>query len=203
MKNKRTAGNMIFSTIIVMVGLLFTKGSGFLRDILVGIKFDQNLYRDAFTLAFTIPDLFYNLLVGGAIFSTVAPYMSGAISVGEEKRGIKTVSIFVSVISVVMAIACAIGTIFSKPIYSLYALRSAGDSGIDEQTLNLAANASKLLFPQIFFIMLAALCIGIMNSYKRFTATSFGPTIYNICVLLSLVFFAGSSPEKLYMLYLR
>ena len=190
---------MIFSTIIVMVGLLFTKGSGFLRDILVGIKFDQNLYRDAFTLAFTIPDLFYNLLVGGAIFSTVAPYMSGAISVGEEKRGIKTVSIFVSVISVVMATACAIGTIFSKPIYSLYALRTAGDSGIDEQTLNLAANASKLLFPQIFFIMLAALCIGIMNSYKRFTATSFGPTIYNICVLLSLVFFAGSSPEKLYM----
>ena len=199
MKTKKTAGNMIFSTIIVMVGLLFTKGSGFLRDILVGIKFDQNLYRDAFTLAFTIPDLFYNLLVGGAIFSTVAPYMSGAISVGEEKRGIKTVSIFVSVISVVMATACAIGTIFSKPIYSLYALRTAGDNGIDEQTLNLAANASKLLFPQIFFIMLAALCIGIMNSYKRFTATSFGPTIYNICVLLSLVFFAGSSPEKLYM----
>ena len=72
MGKKKTAGNMVFSTIIVMVGLLFTKGSGFLRDILVGIKFDENLYRDAFTLAFTIPDLFYNLLVGGAIFSTVA-----------------------------------------------------------------------------------------------------------------------------------
>ena len=199
MKTKKTAGNMIFSTIIVMVGLLFTKGSGFLRDILVGIKFDQDLYRDAFTLAFTIPDLFYNLLVGGAIFSTVAPYMSGAISVGEEKRGIKTVSIFISVISVVMMIACGIGTWYSKPIYSLYALGHSGENGIDPQTLELAANASKLLFPQIFFIMLAALCIGIMNSYKRFTATSFGPTIYNVCVLLSLVFFAGSSPEKLYM----
>ena len=199
MGKKKTAGNMVFSTIIVMVGLLFTKGSGFLRDILVGIKFDENLYRDAFTLAFTIPDLFYNLLVGGAIFSTVAPYMSGAIAVGEEKRGIKTVSIFVSVISVVMIIVCTIGTIFSKPIYSLYALRSGGDGGIDATTLELASNASKLLFPQIFFIMLAALCIGIMNSYKRFTATSFGPTIYNICVLVSLIVFAGSSPEKLYM----
>ena len=199
MRNKKTAGNMMLSTIIVMIGLFFTKGSGFLRDILVGIKFDQNLYRDAFTLAFTIPDLFYNLLVGGAIFSTVAPYMSGAIAVGEEKRGIKTVSIFVSVISVVMMIVCTIGTIFSKPIYSLYALRAGGEDGIDPQTLDLAANASKLLFPQIFFIMLAALCIGIMNSYKRFTATSFGPTIYNICVLVSLIVFAGSSPEKLYM----
>ena len=195
MGKKKTAGNMVFSTIIVMVGLFFTKGSGFLRDILVGIKFDQDLYRDAFTLAFTIPDLFYNLLVGGAIFSTVAPYMSGAIAVGDEKRGVKTVSIFVSVISVVMIIVCTIGTIFSKPIYSLYALKG----GIDEQTLDLASNASKFLFPQIFFIMLAALCIGIMNSYKRFTATSFGPTIYNMCVLLSLVIFAGSAPEKLYM----
>ena len=195
MGKKKTAGNMVFSTIIVMIGLFFTKGSGFLRDILVGIKFDQDLYRDAFTLAFTIPDLFYNLLVGGAIFSTVAPYMSGAIAVGEEKRGVKTVSIFVSVISVVMIVVCTIGTIFSRPIYSLYALKG----GIDEQTLELASNASKFLFPQIFFIMLAALCIGIMNSYKRFTATSFGPTIYNICVLVSLVVFAGSAPEKLYM----
>ncbi len=197
-KTKKTR-NMVFSTIIVMLGLFFTKGSGFMRDILVGIKFDQNMYRDAFTLAFTIPDLFYNLLVGGAIFSTVAPYMSGAIAVGEEKRGIRTVSIFISVISVVMAIACTVGTIFSGPLYSLYALNRSGEDGINPQTLELASNASKMLFPQIFFIMLAALCIGIMNSYKRFTATSFGPTIYNICVLASIFIFAGSTPESLIM----
>ena len=64
--------SMLIATILMMMGLLLSKGSGFVRDIIVGIKFDE-IYRDAYTLAFTIPDLFYNLLVGGAIFSSVAP----------------------------------------------------------------------------------------------------------------------------------
>lgn len=185
--------NMAFSTILVMLGLLFTKGSGFLRDIFVSMKFSDDIYRDSFTLAFTIPDLFYNLLVGGAIFSSVAPYMSGALAVNEEKRGIRTVSIFISVISVVMAIICTFGTIFSKQLYSIYALKG----GVDQQTLDLASEASRMLFPQIFFIMLAALCIGILNSYKRFSSTAFGPTIYNICVFASIYLFAGNTPNKL------
>ena len=56
-----------------------------------------------------------------------------------------------------------------------------------------------MLFPQIFFIMLAALLHRILNSYKRFSSTAFGPTIYNMCVLLSIYLFAGSSPRQLVM----
>lgn len=194
-KKNRVSGSLAFSTVLVMLGLMFTKGSGFLRDIIVSMKFTDDLYRDSFTLAFTIPDLFYNLLVGGAIFSSVAPYMSGALAVNEEKRGIRTVSIFISVISVVMAVICTLGTVFSRQLYSIYALKG----GIDEETLTLASEASKMLFPQIFFIMFAALCIGILNSYKRFSSTAFGPTIYNMCVLLSIYLFAGSSPRQLVM----
>ena len=165
-KKKSYRNSVVFSTILVMIGLVFTKGSGFLRDIFVSIKFSEDVYRDSFTLAFTIPDLFYNLLVGGAIFSTVTPYLSGQIAIGEEKKGMRTTSIFISVVSVVMITVCTLGTIFSKPIYSLYALKG----GIDDDTLELASSASRMLFPQIFFIMLAALSIGILNSYNGYAA---------------------------------
>lgn len=188
--------SMVIATILMMMGLLLSKGSGFVRDIIVGIKFDE-LYRDAYTLAFNIPDLFYNLLVGGAIFSSVAPYMSGSLAVDEEKRGVRTVSIFVSVISVVMIIVCTVGVIFSEQIYSVYNLFLANDDKIDPVKLNLAANASKFLFPQIFFIMLAALSSGILNAYKRFSSTAFAPTVYNICVLLSIMILAGNSQSEL------
>lgn len=194
-KGRNYRNSAIFSTILVMIGLVFTKGSGFLRDIFVSIKFSQDVYRDSFTLAFTIPDLFYNLLVGGAIFSTVTPYLSAQIAVGEEKKGIRTTSIFISVISVVMVTVCTIGVVFAKPIYSLYALKG----GIDDQTLELASSASRMLFPQIFFIMLAALSIGILNSYKRFSSTAFAPSIYNMAVLVFILIFAGNSPEQLVM----
>ena len=191
---KKKRMGFALSALIVGIGLVITKCSGLLRDIIVSMRFSEDLFRDGFTLAFTIPDLFYNLLVGGAIYSTVAPYMSAQLAVGKEKQGIRTVSIFISVVCVVMLVCCAFGSLFSEPIYALYALRS---NEIDPEVLSLAAQASKMLFPQIFFIMLAALCNGILNSYRRFGITSFGPVLYNILVLVVIFFFGGNSLTKL------
>ena len=112
---KKKGMSFALSAIIVGIGLIITKGSGLIRDNIVSMRFSEDLFRDAYTLAFTIPDLFYNLLVGGAIYSTVAPYMSAQLAVGKEKQGVRTVSIFISVVCVVMIFFCAIGTIFSAP----------------------------------------------------------------------------------------
>lgn len=195
-KASDTAKSMAIATVLVMLGLVFSKCTGFLRDIFVSIKFTDPTYRDSFTLAFTIPDLFYNLLIGGSIQSALTPSLSAAISSGEEKRGFRAVSIFISVFSVIMLIVCALGTIFAEPIYSLYSLM-ANES--NAEMISLAASASKMLFPQIFFMMLAALCIGILNAYKRFASTAFGPTIYNVFVLLSIFFLAGNTTNQLVM----
>lgn len=193
---KKKGMGFALSAFIVGLGLVITKGSGLLRDIIVSMRFSEDIFRDGFTLAFTIPDLFYNLLVGGAIYSTVAPYLSAQLAVGKEKEGIRVVSIFISVVCVVMVVCCAFGSLFSEPIYALYAMN--GDE-IDPQVLSLAAQASKMLFPQIFFIMLAALCNGILNSYRRFAVTSFGPVLYNILVLVVIFFFGGNSLTNLVM----
>ena len=181
------------AAVIVMAGLFLSKASGFLRDIVVSHRFDET-YRDAFTLAFTIPDLFYNLIIGGAIYSSIAPYMSGSLAVNEEKRGVRTISIFVSVVSVVMIIVCILGTIFSEPLYQIYAMNN---SKIGAETLKLASAASKLLFPQIFFMMLAALSMAILNSYRRFNQTALAPFIYNVVSIAAIYFLAGNSTRSL------
>ena len=191
-KKKSSGNSILLSTILVMVGLVLSKGSGFLRDIFVGIKFSEAVYRDSFTLAFSIPDLVYNLLIGGSIQSAITPSLSAAIAAGEEKKGIRAVSIFISFFAVILTIVCVLGVRFSNLIYALF---SSGDHSAE--TVSLAADASKWLFPQIIFMMLAALCIGILNAYKRFGSTSFGPTIYNVCVLLAIIIFAGNSRSQL------
>ena len=120
---KKKGMSFALSAIIVGLGLIITKGSGLIRDNIVSMRFSDDLFRDAYTLAFTIPDLFYNLLVGGAIYSTVAPYMSAQLAVGKEKQGVRTVSIFISVVCVVMVVFCTLGSVFSEQLYALYALR--------------------------------------------------------------------------------
>ena len=184
------------STIIVGLGLIITKGSGLIRDVIVSWKFTEPALRDAYMLAFNIPDLFYNLLVGGAIYSTIAPFMSAQLAVGREKEAIKIVSKFITAVSIVMIVCCSIGAIFSEPLYEFYSLFH---NVKNPEILPLAAQASKLLFPQIFFIMLAALCNGILISYRRFTITSFAPVLYNILVITAIYVFGGNDLLHLMM----
>ena len=193
---KKKGMSFALSAIIVGIGLIITKGSGLIRDVIVSLRFSQGIYRDAYTLAFNIPDLFYNLLVGGAIYSTIAPYMSAQLAVGREEEGIKTVSKFITVVCIVMVICCTIGTVFSEPLYVIYGLFNDVKN---PDTIPLAAQASKLLFPQIFFIMLAALCNGILIAYRKFTITSFAPVFYNILVIAAIFICGGNSLNRLMM----
>ena len=90
-KNKRLTGNSIIlsTTLLVMVGLIFLRVRASLRDIFVGIRFSEPVYGDSFTLAFTIPDLVYNLLIGGSIQSAITPSLSASIGSGRGERGHK------------------------------------------------------------------------------------------------------------------
>ena len=189
----RRSMSMSVATILMMVGLVFSKCSGFLRDIFVSARFDD-MYRDAFTLAFMIPDIVFDLLIGGAIQSAITPTLASSIAKGEEEKGWRAVNIFISVFSVLVISVCVLGVVFSEPMYMVFRSEEKGT-----EVAHLAAMASKWLFPQIFFMMLAALSIGILNSYKRFGSTAFGPTVYNFCVLASILLFAGNSEHKLMM----
>ena len=183
---------MAIATALVMIGLLLSKGTGFVRELLVGVKFHDNLYRDAFSLAFTFPDFFFNLLIGGSIQAAITPSLAAKINENKEEEGLRATSIFISVFAVLMAIVCTLGFIFSRQLFDIYAPSNATADKIE-----IAALGARPLYVQIFFMMLAALSIGILNAYKRFGSTSFGPTIYNICVLLSIVIFAGDTDGKL------
>lgn len=189
---KKKSKTLAFSTIIVMIGLVFSKGSGFVRDIIVGYKFNE-LYCDAYSLSFIIPDLVFKLLVGGSIQAAVTPSLAASLANNKEKEGMRTVSIFISVVATIMFVVCTISVIFSEQIFSFYSLFNDKKP----ETIYLASKAAQMLFPQIFFMMLAALCIGILNAYKRFGSTSFGPTIYNVFVLLSILIFAGNDEKSL------
>ncbi|MBO4474456.1 MAG: murein biosynthesis integral membrane protein MurJ [Clostridiales bacterium] len=184
--------SIAFSTVIMIIGLFFSKGSSFLRNILVAHVFD-NTYRDAFIAAFLIPDFFFALLVGGSIQSAITPTLSRAIEQKTLKKTWKGVSVFVTLMSIVLLVAILFGEIFSGALYNLFY------QGKNPDVVRLAGNMARTLYPQIFFMMLAALCIGVLNAYKKFGSTAFGPTIYNIGVLIAIFFLGASNPSHLYM----
>lgn len=185
--NSRPAHNLRLATLIMMAGLLLSKLSGHLREILIVPMLGYGVISDAFIIGFQVPDLFYQLLVGGAIGAAVTPSLAHALEKGEEGKGWRSLSILINYAALAMLVAVLLGELLSPQLFSLY------NSSKDPAITALAVRVSRALFPQVFFMMLAALCIGILNAYRQFGRTSFGPSIYNIAVVLAMVLLSERS----------
>lgn len=183
----RKPHNMTLATVIMMAGLLLSKVSGHLREILVVPILGYGVISDAYIIGFQIPDLFYQLLIGGAIQAAITPSLAAAIEQHQMRKGWRSVSIFINYAALVMIAAVAAGELLAPALIGFY------NQGKVPEITDLAVRVTRALFPQVFFMMLAALCIGILNAYRKFGSTSFGPTVYNVCVVLAMVFLGSAS----------
>ncbi len=181
--------SLSLAALLMMAGLLLSKLTGQLREILIApVLGGVGIASDAFVIGFQIPDLFYQLLVGGAIQAAITPTLAAAIERRSERRGWRSVSIFINLTAVAVLLAVLLGELLAPVIIPLY------NSSKDPQISALAIRVARALFPQVFFMMLAALCIGILNAYKKFSSTSFGPSFYNVCVVLAMLLLGTRSP---------
>ncbi len=180
--------SLSLSAVLMMIGLLLSKMTGQLREILIAPVFGSiGIYSDAYVIGFQIPDLFYQLLVGGAIQAAITPTLAAAIEKKQEQKGWRSVSIFINLTAATMLLAVLAGELLSPLLIPLY------NGGKAPEISAIAIKVSQALFPQVFFMMLAALCIGVLNAYKKFSSTAFGPSVYNICVVLAMVLLGQAS----------
>jgi len=156
---------------------------------LIPNKLTDKVVADSYIMAFKMTDLMYNLLVGGAIAAALIPVLTGYLERGEEEEGWKAVSTFINIVFLSMVFICTMGIIFAPQYVPLIA------QGFDEEGIRLTVRLTRILFPSVSFIMLAGLTNGVLNSYQRFAASSYGPVIYNIGSILSLFFLSKYSVE--------
>ncbi|HHX37171.1 MAG TPA: murein biosynthesis integral membrane protein MurJ [Clostridiaceae bacterium] len=173
------------SIVIMMIALVLSKITGQLREILAANRFGFAALNDAFIQGFLIPDFVYEILIGGSIQAALVPTLSGALGSKEEDSTWRSVSIFISFMSLLMLAVLIVCEIFAPQLMAIFARTDNHE---------LVTKVARTLFPQTFFMMLAALCIGVLNSYRQFTRTAFGPVLYNCFVVTSLLLFAKATP---------
>lgn len=182
------------AAIIVMSSLVLSRFTGFIRETMLSWKVGLSWVQDAYIAAFAVPDLMYTLLVGGTISAALVPFLSGKLETDEEEEGWRAASSFINVIIICLVLLCLLGVIFAPQIIPLIA---PGFSQKSPQTRELAIQLSRILFPSVSFIMLAGICNGVLNSYKRFAAAAYGPSLYNIGCALSIYLFAETNPQSM------
>lgn len=181
---------------IVMSSVVVSRITGFIREMLIPTKFGIGEIGDMYNIAFLVPDLMYSLLVGGAISAALIPILSGYLGRDEEDEGWKAVNTFINVIFIATIIACIAGIIFAPRLIQLVA--SGYNWSIKPEQMRLVVKLTRTLFPSVAFLMLAGLCNGILNSYNRFAAAAFGPSIYNLLSAASIYFLSNDNANDNY-----
>jgi len=174
--NKKITG----AAIIVMSSLVVSRITGYLRTILINNLLTAS-QSDSLLAAFRTTDLMYNLLIGGAISAALIPILSGYLARDEEEDGWKAVGTFINVIFLAMIVVCVLGVIFAPWVVSF---TSPGFHGNKRE---LTIQFTRILFPSVGFMMLAGMTNGVLNSYQRFAAAAYGPSIYNLGAALSIL----------------
>ncbi len=176
---------------IVMLSTLLSRLTGFLRTLLISTTMMPKGYSDEFLLAFTLPDLVYDLLAGGAIAAALIPVLSTYLAKGNEKTGWKAISTFMNITVIIMLILEVIFFSFTDSLLGILAPGFNGGTGDKALLIRL----TRILLLSAPFMMMAGQLMGILNSYKRFAVASLGPVIYNLCTILSIALFGSKSAE--------
>jgi putative peptidoglycan lipid II flippase len=186
------SGRKIFeSTSVISVFTGISRLLGLVREILMARFFGTSLARSAFDIAFRIPNLFRAILGEGALNAAFVPLFTEALEKeGEEGAHKLAASIFTLVGSILLLIV-GVGTLI------LLTLSSFDLGGKCNAVVSLAC----VTLPYVFFICLAALCMGVFHSRGKFWVPAASQGLLNIvwiAVLCGMFFFPilGSTPSQ-------
>jgi len=160
---------------------------GLARDVLMAGFFGTSLVMDAFVVAFTLPNLFRRLFGEGALSSAFVPVLVET----RQKEGDRAAWDLVNRVLVLLA---AVLTLITAVIV-LVAMTVSPEGAKAAAVFGLLP----IMMPYMIFICLAAVSMGILNSFHHFAVSAFAPCILNILwigTLLLIVPNLGTSPEE-------
>ncbi len=173
---------IIKSGIVVAFYTLISRIFGYVRDILMASYL--GLHADAFAVAFRLPNTFRSLFAEGAFSSAFVPMFSSKLSSTTQEEAFKFASRVFSLLSLIVAIFVSLMLIFMPKVIACLAPGFAGHS----DKLLLTITLSYFTIPYLFFIALASLYVGVLNSCGKFAIASALPIVLNLVMILAIKF---------------
>ncbi|MEX2400171.1 MAG: murein biosynthesis integral membrane protein MurJ [Rhodothermales bacterium] len=177
----------------VAAGILTSRILGFVRERAVAHFFGVGAHADVFQVAFRGPNLLQNLLGEGTISAAFIPIYSRLIEEGREEDAGRFAGAIFGLLLAVAAGLSLLGILLARPIVTVFtpgflndaALVASGELPINR--FELAVQAVRIIFPMTGFLVLAAWCLGVLNSHRKFFLPYFAPVIWNVAIISALL----------------
>ena len=165
---------------IMAIGTILSRITGFIRALLAVAVLGTALLADTYNVANTMPNILYNLLVGGALTAIFVPQLVRSFS--DEDGGHAFASRLVTTISGILLALVVIGVIFAPALVRLYAPEFSTPGFETEQ--HIAVAFTRYCLPQIFFLGLFTMLGQVANARGSFAPLMWAPIANNLVVIV-------------------
>jgi putative peptidoglycan lipid II flippase len=173
-----TSPNLARSSKVMALGTLASRGTGFLRTLVLVIALGQATLSSAYNNSNTLPNTVYYLMLGGIFTSVVVPMLVRAAK-DDPDRGEGYARRIYSLGVISLLVITVVATALSGPIVDLY-----GGNITDAGEHHAMVLFAYFFIPQIFFYGMDSLLGAILNVRGRFGANMWTPVINNVVVIL-------------------
>ena len=165
---------------IVIIATIFCRILGLGREIVISNRFGAGIETDAFFIAFMIPNLLRSFLGEGALNSAFIPIFAEYLTNHDRKKAEYFASNVLNILIIILIIVVALGIWGAPLIINIIAIGFKSNI----YKYELAVNLTRIIFPYIGFVAVAALFMAILNSYNHFLIPALAPAMLNISVII-------------------
>lgn len=143
--------------------------------------FGTGIAADAYAAALRIPNIIRNLLGEGTLSASFIPVYSGLLGrdSGDDARRLSG-----NVLGLLLVLATALSGL---GILLAPWLTRVLVPGWSDESVALTTWLVRILFPMSGFMILAAWCLGVLNSHRRFFLSFAAPTLWNLVQIAGLL----------------
>jgi putative peptidoglycan lipid II flippase len=188
MTTDSAGAGLLRSSRAMAIGTILSRVTGLIRTMLLAAVIGTFVVGDAFNVANTLPNIVYDLLLGGVLTSVLVPLLVRAQADSDDSgadyanRLLSAIVVALGAVTVVMVVAA--------PVLSRLYVHSTHPGEVA-----LATTFARYLLPQIFFYGVGATLAAILNTRGSFAAPMWAPILNNIVAIATLAVLWGTHPS--------
>jgi len=159
----------------------------------------------AYVTANQVPNLVYELVLGGALSSVMVPLLArpaarSATDAGDKDQVSRITSALLTWCLLILVPLTVVILATAGPIAALLNPTNAGANCVHADVVSTTASMLRIFAPQALLYGLSVVLLGLLQAYRRFAAYALAPLVNSLVVIASCLAFAplgkGAAPGR-------
>lgn len=173
------------ATAIIAITSFISYAIGLIRDRIIAVNFGTTSATDTYNASFLIPDILFNLFIAGALAAAFLPIFSEYL-IKDKKEAYKIANTMLTGAVLLIGLLAAIACIFMPQIIS--GIFSDATPSMQKDIINM----TRLMLGSAILFAISNTIGNILMSYKHFIGYAISPILYNLGIILGVIFLSDS-----------